>query len=140
LPSVGVATTHKFTVRDIDSGVSAAEVNGTAGSPVNCTLVDIFLSTDGGLTFPTILVTATLNILGTATVILPLIDTNKARIKIAPSTSTALGNTLNVFFDISNVDFVIGSPMPVTLVSFNAKLVSENTWGTYLGNILRNQQ
>lgn len=174
LPSVGVATTHKFTVRDNDSGVSAAEVtvnvdggsgpflitndasgsllgpigsyplggamtvnwsvNGTAGSPVNCTLVDIFLSTDGGLTFPTILVTATLNILGTATVILPLIDTNKARIKIAPSSSTALGNTPNVFFDISNVDFAIGSPMPVTLVSFNAKLISENiavlTWET----------
>lgn len=167
LPSVGVATTHKLTVRDNNSGVSAAEVtvnidggsgpflitndtpgsllgpignyplggamtvtwsvNGTAGAPVNCTLVDIFLSTDGGLTFPTTLATATANILGTAAVILPLIDTDKARIKIASSTSTALGNTPNIFFDISNVDFTIGTPMPVTLISFNASLNAENS-------------
>lgn len=109
-------------------------VNGTAGAPVNCTLVDIFLSTDGGLTFPTTLATATLNVLGTAAVILPLIDTDKARIKIAPNTSSALGNTPNVFFDISNVNFTIGTPMPVTLVSFNASLNSESsallTWET----------
>jgi hypothetical protein len=102
-------------------------VNGTTGAPVNCTLVDIFLSTDGGLTFPTTLATAILNALGTAAVILPLIDTDKARIKIAPSTSTSLGNTPNVFFDISNVNFIIGTPMPVTLVSFNANVTAENS-------------
>lgn len=167
LPSVGVVTTHKLTVRDNNSGVASTEVtvnvddnsgpflitndtpgsllgpvgsypvggamtvvwsvNGTSGAPVNCTLVDIFLSTNGGLTFPTTLATATLNVLGTAAVILPIINTDKARIKIAPSTSTALGNTPNVFFDISNVNFTIGTPMPVTLVSFNAAANGENS-------------
>lgn len=174
LPSVGVVTTHKLTVRDNNSGVSSAavtvnvdggsgpflitndtpgsllgpvgsyplagpitinwSVNGTAGAPINCTLVDIFLSTDGGLTFPTTLATATPNALGTAIVTLPLVDTDKARIKIAPSSSTGAGNVPNVFFDISNVDFTIGSPMPVTLVSFEVKQGSENsaslTWQT----------
>jgi len=167
LPSIGIATTHKLTVRDNNSAVTSTEVtvnvdgnsgpflvtndtpgsllgpigsyplggamtitwsvNGTSGAPINCTLVDIFLSTDGGLTFPITLATATLNILGTAAVVLPLIDTNKARIKIAPSSSTALGNTPNVFFDISNVNFTIGNPMPVTLVSFNAAAQGENS-------------
>ncbi|MBO9616956.1 MAG: zinc-dependent metalloprotease [Dyadobacter sp.] len=166
LPSIGVVTTHKLTVRDNDSGVNSAavtvnvdggsgpflitndtpgsllgpvgsyplaglitvnwSVNGTAAAPVNCTLVDIFLSTDGGLTFPTTLGTA-LNALGTATVVLPLVNTNKARIKIAPSSSTAGGNVPNVFFDISNVNFTIGSPMPVTLVSFEVKPTSERS-------------
>lgn len=174
LPSIGIATTHKLTVRDNDSGVSSAEVtvnvdggsgpflvtndtpgsvlgpigsyplagaitvnwsvNGTAGAPVNCTLVDIFLSTDGGLTFPTTLATATPNALGTAIVILPMVNTDKARIKITPSSSTAAGNVPNVFFDISNVDFTIGSPMPVTLVSFEANPGSDDsallTWQT----------
>lgn len=174
LPSIGVATTHKLTVRDNNSGVSSADVtvnvdggsgpflitndtpgsllgpvgqyplggaitvlwsvNGTAGAPVNCTLVDIFLSTDGGLTFPTTLATAVPNALGTAPVVLPLIDTDKARIKIAPSTSTALGNVPNVFFDISNVNFTIGNPMPVTLVAFDVKPAAGNaallTWET----------
>lgn len=167
LPSIGIATTHKLTVRDNNSGVSSAQVtvnidggsgpflitndtpgsllgpigsyplagpitvnwsvNGTAGAPVNCTLVDIFLSTDGGLTFPTTLATATPNMLGTAIVTLPLVNTDKARIKIAPSSSTAAGNVPNVFFDISNVDFTIGSPMPVTLVSFEVKPGSESS-------------
>lgn len=167
LPSIGIATTHRLTVRDNNSGVASTEVtvnvdgntgpflitndapgsllgpigaypvggamtvtwsvNGTAGTPVNCTLVDIFLSTDGGLTFPITLATATLNVLGTAAVLLPLIDTNKARIKIAPSTSTALGNSPNIFFDISNVNFTIGTPMPVTLISFNATANGENS-------------
>ncbi|SDE46215.1 Por secretion system C-terminal sorting domain-containing protein [Dyadobacter soli] len=172
LPSIGIATTHKLTVRDNDSGVSSAEVtvnvddsgpflitndtpgsllgptgtyplggamtvmwsvNGTAGAPVNCKRVDIFLSTDGGLTFPTTLLTDWPNA-GTAAVVLPLVDTFKARIKIAPSTSTLAGHVPNVFFDISNVNFIIGSPMPVTLVSFEAKPDSENsamlTWQT----------
>ena len=113
-------------------------VNGTFGPPINCTLVDIFLSTDGGLTFPTTpLLAATPNI-GTALVIFPAdANTTKARIKIAPSTNPGLPipsrmgrisgtNTPNIFFDISNVNFSIGTPMPVTLATFNVKLIQKN--------------
>jgi hypothetical protein len=166
LPSTNLATTHRLTVRDNDSGVSYEEVtvniapsgpflitndiagsilgpiggypiggpmtvswsvNGTTASPVSCTLVDILLSTDGGVTFPTTLATATLNFLGTAIVVLPLVNTSQARIKIKSSNSTASGNVPNIFFDISNVNFTIGTPMPVTLVSFQATVKQKNT-------------
>ncbi len=166
LPSTNIATTHRLTVRDNDSGVSyenvtvnvdasgpflvtndfvgsilgpvgsyplggpmtvAWSVNGTNLAPVNCTLIDILLSTDGGLTFPTVLASSVANLLGTAIVVLPLVNTAEARIKIMPSNSTALGNSPNIFFDVSNINFTIGNPMPVTLVSFNAKLMGENT-------------
>ncbi|WP_025763323.1 reprolysin-like metallopeptidase [Dyadobacter tibetensis] len=168
LPSVGVVTTHKLTVRDnhpLGGLFSMADVtvtidgnsgpfvvtNDLAGSykalstqtitwavnntnlpPINCTLVDIFLSTDGGQTFPTLLTTAP-NI-GTAVVILPIGETETARIKIAPSTSGALPalngraliNTPNIFFDISNSNFTITGPLPVSLVEFSAKAEGKN--------------
>lgn len=173
LPSTNLATTHRLTVRDNDSGVSSEQVtvniapsgpflitndiagsllgpigtypvggpmvvnwsvNGTNTSPVSCTLVDVLLSTDGGVTFPTTLMTSVFNILGSVVVVLPLVNTSQARIKIQPSSSTEFDNVANIFFDISNVNFSIGTPMPVTLVSFNAKLKQKNaallTWET----------
>lgn len=100
-------------------------VNGTNASPINCTLVDILLSTDGGQTFPTTLATAVPNS-GMANVTLPNVSTTQARIKIIPSTSTASGNIPNIFFDISNQNFTISSTLPVTLLSFDAKLSAQN--------------
>ncbi len=82
-------------------------VNGTNNAPVNCKLVDILLSTDGGNTF-TVLASALPNS-GSASVTLPNIATTQARIKITPSTSTGSGNVPNVFFDISNINFAIQS-------------------------------
>lgn len=83
-------------------------VNGTTAAPVNCTLVDIWLSTDGGYTFTTQLANAIPNS-GTAYVILPNITTSEARLKIMPSTSTASENIPSIFFDISNSDFTINN-------------------------------
>ncbi len=136
LPSVGVATNLRMTVRDNAGGVTYQlvtvtvdgnsgpflettnlsgsypggssqtitwSVNNTDMAPVNCATVDILLSTDGGQTFPTTLLTGTPND-GTEPVTLPSVLTDKARIKIVSSTG--------VFFDISNANFTITAPAP----------------------------
>ena len=74
------------------------DVAGTDGNGVNCSSVDIFLSTDGGYTFPTLLVAGTPND-GSASVLVPNLTTSQARIKVKASS--------NVFFDISNANFSI---------------------------------
>jgi hypothetical protein len=60
--------------------------------------VDVWLSTDGGVTFDALLVAGTAND-GAETVILPAVASNSARIKVKAST--------NYFFDISDGNFVI---------------------------------
>jgi len=74
------------------------DVAGTTSNGVDCSSVDIFLSTDGGYTFPTLLVAGTPND-GSATVLLPNVSTGQARIKVKGSN--------HVFFDISNNNFGI---------------------------------
>ena len=73
------------------------DVAGTAG-PALAPNVKISLSTDGGLTYPTVLVASTAND-GSQVVILPSITTTTARIKVE-----AVGN---YFFDINNANFSI---------------------------------
>jgi hypothetical protein len=81
-------------------------------APVNCSNVDILLSTDGGLTFPTTLATNRPNI-GTAFVNVPNTPTTTARIQVKASN--------NIFFDISNNNFQISIAFPVELLKFTAK-------------------
>ncbi len=73
-------------------------VAGTDGAPINCTAVDIWLSTDGGYTFDELLASSVAND-GAETVVLPNISSNTARIKVKASG--------NHFFDISDGNFVI---------------------------------
>ena len=76
-------------------------VNNTTAAPVSCASVNILLSTDGGLTFPTVLATATAND-GTEAVTVPSTPGTTCRVKVE-----SVGN---IFFDISNTNFTIGAP------------------------------
>ncbi|MBS1743551.1 MAG: T9SS type A sorting domain-containing protein [Bacteroidetes bacterium] len=73
-------------------------VASTTGAPVSCANVKISLSTDGGQTFPTVLIASTTND-GSEVVTIPNTPTTTARIKVE-----AVGN---IFFDISNTNFTI---------------------------------
>jgi len=80
------------------------DVAGTTAAPVSAANVDIFLSTDGGLTFPITLAAATAND-GSETVILPpFMGSSSARIKVKGSG--------NIFFDVSNGDFAFNPQIP----------------------------
>jgi hypothetical protein len=73
-------------------------VANTTASPVNCANVNIFLSTDGGFTYPITLATNVPNN-GSASITVPNISTNQARVKVKAAN--------NIFFDISNQNFTI---------------------------------
>lgn len=99
-------------------------VNSTNLAPVNCSSVKISLSTDGGQTFTT-LVASTPND-GSERVTMPSSKTTTARIKVE-----AIGN---IFFDISDANFIIGDPplcgnpsgLKTTAVGNNTATVSWN--------------
>jgi hypothetical protein len=74
------------------------DVAGSTGAPVNASTVNILLSTDGGLTYPSTLAANVAND-GSALVALPNLVTTTARILVE-------GNG-NVFFDISDSNFEI---------------------------------
>ncbi|MBL7925239.1 MAG: T9SS type A sorting domain-containing protein, partial [Bacteroidia bacterium] len=86
------------------------DVVGTDVAPISTQNVDIFLSTDGGFTYPVTLATAVPNN-GLATVTVPSINTNTARVMVRGAG--------NVFYDISNANFTITTPQALTEQSFN---------------------
>lgn len=95
------------------------DVAGTNLAPVSCAQVNIRLSTDGGLTFPTLLAANTPND-GSQLVTIPNITTSSARIRIE-----AVGN---IFFDLSNTNFSIsgGGSVPVAPTSLVATAISSS--------------
>ncbi|MEO6040096.1 MAG: reprolysin-like metallopeptidase [Saprospiraceae bacterium] len=100
-------------------------VAGTTANSVNCANVKISLSTDGGYTYPVVVLASTPND-GTEEITVPAFFTTTARVRIE-----AVGN---VFFDISDADFAIVVSLPVELADFQARLQGQNTallsWST----------
>ncbi len=78
-------------------------VANTTASPVNCGTVDIYLSTDGGFTYPTLLASNTPND-GSQSIMVPNIPSTQARVKVKAHS--------NIFFDISNANFTISVGEP----------------------------
>jgi len=73
-------------------------VANTNAAPVSCAIVNLRLSTDGGLTYPTLLAASTPND-GAETVAVPSVATTQARIMVEAAD--------NYFFDISDANFTI---------------------------------
>jgi Metallo-peptidase family M12B Reprolysin-like/CHRD domain/Secretion system C-terminal sorting domain len=97
------------------------DVANTTAAPVSCATVDILLSTDGGLTFPTVLATNVANS-GTASVVAPNIATTTARVMVRGSG--------RAFFDISNNNFAITALIcTAPTVSCPGNIVQNNTKG-----------
>ncbi|MFM9076602.1 MAG: reprolysin-like metallopeptidase, partial [Bacteroidota bacterium] len=106
-------------------------VNNTNLSPVNCTSVNILLSTDGGQSFTTLLANTP----------------NDGSQAVAISTSGGVPNTAcrikveaadNIFFDISNTNFIISAPaacgLPASLQSSGIGLTSATvSWAAVTG-------
>ncbi|MBK9638206.1 MAG: T9SS type A sorting domain-containing protein [Bacteroidetes bacterium] len=112
-------------------------VVGTDVAPISATNVDIFLSTDGGYTYPTTLATGVPNT-GVATVTVPSISNTTARVMVRGAG--------NVFFDISNANFTITNTQSLTenslsdVVRFypnpSAGLFNLSISGEYRGDVL----
>ena len=76
-------------------------VAGTTTNGINASNVVIFLSTDGGSTYPTTLLASTPND-GSQIVSIPNTQTSQARVRVQGEN--------NIFFDISNTNFTISAP------------------------------
>ncbi len=90
-------------------------VNGTTAAPISTANVRILLSTDGGNTFPTVLVASTAND-GSEVVTIPNTPSTAARIRVE-----AVGN---VYWDVSNTNFTITAAPPSNDTCANATPIS----------------
>jgi len=86
-------------------------VGSTTNATINCQNVDILLSTDGGFTYPTVLLANTPND-GTQDITVPASSTSTARVMVRASD--------NIFYDISDTNFSITGTSPTfTMVNAN---------------------
>lgn len=86
-------------------------VSGTTAAPISTANVRILLSTDGGNTFPTVLVASTPND-GSESVVIPNVVSTTARVRVE-----AIGN---IYWDVSNANFSITVPPPTNDSCVNA--------------------
>jgi len=86
------------------------DVSNTDAAPVSCSNVDILISYDSGLTYPTTMLSSTPNI-GSAVASVPLGITTTARIMVKCSD--------NVFFNINDTDITINEGSPSFSINAN---------------------
>ncbi|RZJ36474.1 MAG: T9SS type A sorting domain-containing protein [Flavobacterium sp.] len=86
------------------------DVAGTTANNVNAAFVDIFLSTDGGLTYPVMLASQVPND-GSETVSIPNMTGTTNRIMVKGYN--------HIFYDISNTDFSIAAPASTFEIAFS---------------------
>ncbi|MES2545548.1 MAG: zinc-dependent metalloprotease family protein [Bacteroidota bacterium] len=93
------------------------DVAGTTANGVNTAFVDIYLSTDGGLTFPTLLASKVPND-GDETITVPntVGTTNRIMVK---------GNN-HIFYDLSNTNFTIAAPGTGFSIAFSGVAGEQN--------------
>lgn len=110
-------------------------VAGTNANSVNCANVDILLSTDGGQTFSTVLLTGTPND-GSQNIVIPNIPGTTNRIMVKGSN--------HIFFDVNNTNFTITSsvvadttaPTTSTLTASGTSTSSTNlSWTAATDNV-----
>ena len=107
------------------------DIANTNLAPVNATTVDIFLSTDGGQTFPIVVATDVPND-GSEQITIPNNPTTTARIKVAGSN--------NIFYNINTSDFEIiatnfsmtPEENPVSVCAPNSAIINFD-YNTYSG-------
>ncbi|MBK8620608.1 MAG: T9SS type A sorting domain-containing protein [Saprospiraceae bacterium] len=99
------------------SGSVLWNVANTDKAPINCLFVNIYLSIDGGLTYPYLLAENIPNN-GSYEVTVPNLPTTKARIMVKASD--------NVFFDTSNFPFTIKNIFEIIYADKNKEICSTN--------------
>jgi len=91
------------------------DVAGTTSNGINSSNVGIFLSYDGGNTFPITLISSTPND-GSENIVLPLGTSTTARIKVAAIN--------NIYFDINDINISILANVPTFELNFNPSSVN----------------
>ncbi len=119
-----LVNTHNSTSSISGTVAVGWDVANTTAAPISCVGVDILFSSDGGLTFPTVLASNTPND-GSQNVTLPNINTTTARIKVKCSD--------NVFFDINNANLTISAATDcdITLLEALTQSSCEKNTNTY---------
>ncbi|MBP7273687.1 MAG: proprotein convertase P-domain-containing protein, partial [Saprospiraceae bacterium] len=84
--------------------------NGTAGAPINCANVNILLSTDGGVTFPTTLASNVPNN-GTYNITVPNVVTATGRIMVVCAN--------NIFYDVNVANILINAAVTTACNTHN---------------------
>ena len=93
------------------------DVAGTTANGVDCPYVDIYLSTNGGTTFPILLASKVPND-GSELVSMPATTGNQNRIMVK-------GNN-HIFLDVSNTDFTIATTSPTFSLTFDGQPDGQN--------------